>query len=171
MRKAGSGAAASPGNAASCLLSLHPSAQREWQVRIGWLRKSEQVLQKDLPWRRFERFGPAHDHVDVSCCIVDGHGEFVRATASDAPNHEIANLAAQVLDQCDLDHIVKVCADRDRECATRPGRGFACDARAPMDAAERFEIAAAAPAAIAVAGVIGTGEGVGVHVLIHDAFV
>src|SRR5690606_22608019 len=77
------------------LATLGP--KRERQVRVGGLRQAEQALQQDLPWRRVEQVGAAHDLADALRRIVDDDRELVRTRAVRAPDHEVADVAPEIL--------------------------------------------------------------------------
>ena len=105
-------------------------------------------MQKGLPWRLVEQFGPTYVARDRLSGSVDDYGKRVGADTSRAPNDEVANFMAQILGDRAPDRVFE--GDGFIAHAQAPCR-FACsrlrNALGWLNAGEGFKVAAAAPAA------------------------
>src|SRR5579884_4519293 len=108
----------------------------------------------DLAWRGIEQIGTAHDLADALRGVVDDHGKLIGEPALDAPDHEIADGAAQILMLRAVQGIGEgdVGVGHTQTPRRRPRRIGWRGARGGMATGPRFEIAPAAPARIDVTG-------------------
>src|SRR6185369_16692780 len=84
-------------------------------MQISRRRESELTLQPDLPRRRCEQVGAAHDIGDSLKCIIDDDGELVGEQAVGALDDEIADIAIETL----LLSALEAIGERDRRGVDR----------------------------------------------------